>query len=188
MATADIHTVLQVPGRLVINPTNLSAAYPYGGTELGAVHQIAARRVAATYDIAAMEYGGAIVEAVQGGENWAVGAYLRQFDNDAIAAVFPNTSTGTTTKRVGVKHWMNAGSPVRPGSLLSARSVKLLFVPYDVDRHRAVYLYRALPRVEEVWEMALAVDSRVEVPVLFVGIPDSNGKVAVVDYLREITL
>lgn len=188
MATADLHAVLQVPGRLVVNPTSLSAAYPYGGTELGSVHQIGVRRVAATYDVTAMEYGGAIVESIQGGENWALAAYLRQFDNDAIAAVFPNTTTGTSTKRVAVSHWMNAASPVRPGSLVSSRSVKLLFVPYDVDRHRAVYLYRALPRVEETWEMALAVDTRVEVPVVFVAIPDTGGKVATIDFIREITL
>lgn len=188
MATADLNQCLQVPGRLVINPTSLSAAYPYGGTELGAVHQVGVRRTSASFDITATEYGSAIVETVQGGENWVLGAYLRQFDEDAIAAVFPNTSTGATSKRVKVTHWMDDASPVRPGSLGSARSVKLLFVPYDTDRSRAVYFYRALPRVEEQWEMALAVDARVEVPVLFVAIPDASARVAVVDFLRDITL
>ncbi len=188
MATADLNQCLQVPGRLVINPTDLTAAYPYGGTELGAVHQIAVRRTAGSFDVMASEYGGAVVETIQGGENWALAAYLRGFDNDAISTVFPNTATGTTTKRRGVKHWMDAASPVRPGSLGSARSVKLLFAPYDVDRCRAVYFFRALPRVEETWEMALSVDTRVEVPVVFVAIPNASLKVAVADFLREITL
>lgn len=188
MATADLNQCLQAPGRLVINPTDLSAAYPYGGTELGAVHQIGVRRTAGSFDVIASEYGGAVVETIQGGENWVLGAYLRDFDNDAIATVFPNTATGTTTKRRGVKHWADAASPVRPGAKGSDRSVKLLFAPYDVDRCRAVYFFRALPRVEEQWEMRLAVDERVEVPVLFVAIPDSTLNVAVVDFLREITL
>lgn len=188
MATADLNQCLQVPGRLVINPSDLSAAYPYGGTDLGAVHNIVARRTSGTFDVTASEYGGAVVESIQGGENWVLGAYLRQYDNDAISTVFPNTATGTSTKRPGVKHWLDAASPVRPGALGSARSVKLLFAPYDVDRCRAVYFYRALPRVEETWEMSLSVDTRVEVPVLFVAIPDASLRCVVNDFLREITL
>ncbi len=146
MASTDLPSVLQVPGRLVVAPTNLSAAYPYGGTELGAVHRIAVRRVAASFDVMATEYGGAVVETIQGGENWALAATLRQYDDDAVSTVFPNTALGTTTKRRAVKHWADAASPVRPGSLVSSRAVKLLFAPYDVDRHRALRHDRRLLR------------------------------------------
>jgi hypothetical protein len=188
VATSDLHQVLQVPGRLCINPTSLTSAFPHGGTALGTVHQVGVQIASGFFDVTAEEFGDQVVESIFTGEQWGLAAVLRQFDEDAIAAVFPNTTTGTTSKRVTVRHWSDASSPNRPGHKLSGRSVKLLFSPLDSDRNRAVIFYRALPRVAEQLELMHAVDRRVEVPVVFLAIPDATMRVARSDFLRDMAV
>lgn len=188
MSTADLNQSLSAPGRLVINPTSLSGSFPYGGTQIGEVRDVRVVITGGWFDVEAEEFGGAIVESVWSGENVALGCYLRQFDETAVATVFPNTKTGTTTKRVAVTHYMDAASPVRPGHLLSSRGVKLLFVPFDVDRVRAVYFSRALPRTNESVALQRALGVREEIPALFLAIPNASGKVYQIDFIREITL
>ena len=188
MSTADLHQSLTSPGRLVINPTDKTAAFPYGGTQIGEVREVRAVITGGWFDVEAEEYGGAIVESVWSGENVAIGCYLRQFDETAVAAVFPNTKTTGTSKRVAVTHWSDAASPVRPGHLLSSRSVKLLFVPFDVDRVRCVYFSRALPRTNESVALQKALGVREEIPALFLAIPSTTSKVYQIDFLRDLTL
>lgn len=188
MSTADLHQSLTAPGRLVINPTDKTAAFPYGGTQLGEVRDVRAVITGGWFDVEAEEYGGTIVESVWSGENVALGCFLRQFDETAVATVFPNTKTGTTTKRVAITHYMDAASPVRPGHLLSSRGVKLLFVPFDVDRVRCVYFSRALPRTNEAATLQRALGVREEIPALFLAIPSASAKVYQIDFLRELTL
>lgn len=188
MSAADLNQALSAPGRLVINPTDLTATYPYGGTQLGETREVRAILTGGWFDVEAEEYGGAIVESVWSGENVALGCFLRQFDETAVATVFPNTKTGATTKRVAITHWMDAASPVRPGHLLSARGVKLLFVPFDVDRIRCVYFSRATPRTNEVVALEKALGTREQTPAVFLAIPSAAAKVYQIDFLREITL
>ncbi len=188
MSTADLNQALTAPGRLCVNPTSLSGSFPYGGTALGETRGIQVRIFGGYFDVEAEEFGGAIVESVWSGENVALGGYLRQFDETAIGKVFPNTAVGTTTKRVGMRHWMDASTPSRPGHLLSSRSCVLLWVPLDVDRVRSVILYRALPAVEAQLTLSKALGAREEIPFVFSGIPDSTMRVYKMDFLREISL
>lgn len=188
MAAADLNQCLAAPGLLCMNPTDLTAAFPHGGTALGEVYMARALFTSAYFDITAEEYGNRAVDSVYSGENIAFSCVLRQFDESAVAAVFPNTATGTTSQRVSVKGWEDAASPVRPGHLGSSRSVKLLFSPLDPDRCRALILYRALPRVGESLDLRFAFDARQEVPALFLAIPDASGRCWRLDYMRDLAV
>ena len=189
MALADLPQIMQVPGRLCITPTNLALPFPHGGTALGEVHNAVVMPTQSWFTVRAEEFGALPVETVFSGESWAFGCTLRQWDNDAMAAVFPNITTGATTKRAGVRHWLDqSSSQKRPGAIGSAMGVKLLFSPLDPDRNRAVILYRAIPRVGEALSLALAFDTRQEVPVLFVAIPDSTSRLGRIDFLRELSV
>jgi hypothetical protein len=188
MSTADLAQVLQTPGRLCISPTSLSGSFPYGGTSLGSVREIRVARTSGYYDVSAEELGGQVVESVWSGENYALGCYLRQWDETALGTVFENTLTTGTSKHVAVKHWMDASGGTEPGGLLSARSVKLLFVPDDTDRNRSVIFYRALPRLAEVTEILMNVRNRVEFPAVFLAIPDATSRVCRIDFLRDLAV
>lgn len=189
MATADLNQCLAVPGRLCINPTDLTTAFPHGGTALGEVYGARGMFTSGYFDVTAEEYGNRVVESVYSGENIAFAAILRQWDEAAVGAVFPNTTaSGTKSQRVSVKGWEDAASPVRPGHLASGRSVKLLFSPLDSDRCRALILYRALPRVADSLDLRFQLNVRQEIPVMFLGIPDTSSRVFRVDFLRDLAV
>jgi len=188
MSTLDLAQVLQTPGRLCIGPTTLTTTFPYGGTALGSTREIRVVRTTGYYDVDAEELGGQVVESVWSGENYALGCYFRQWDETALGTVLENTTTGSTSKRVTVKHWMDNSGGTEPGALLSARSVKLLFVPDDPDRNRAVIFYRALPRTADVVEHFMNIRNRVETPAVFLAIPDSQSRVYRCDFIRDLSV
>jgi len=189
VSARDLNDVVQVPGRLCINPTNLATDFPHGGTELGTVRECYVEDLTTTWEVRAEEYGGEVVESVYTGSGYAFGCILRQFDDTALSTIFPNTVLGTVTQRRGI-YWpqKTGGSAVREGHLLSSRSVKLLFSPLDSVRNRAVYFFRALPRVAETARVMLSFKDRAEIPVIFLAIRDSAGQGTAIDFLKNITL
>jgi len=188
VSTADLSQVLQTPGRLCIGPTSFSGSFPYGGTALGSTREIRVIRTSGYFDVTAEELGEQVVESVWCGEQYALGCYFRQWDETALGTVLENTTTGTTSKRVTVKHWMDNSGGTEPGALLSARSVKLLFVPDDPDRNRAVIFYRALPRTADVVEYFQNIRNRVETPAVFLAIPDATSRVCRIDFIRDLAV
>lgn len=160
------------PGKLVANPTSLTAAYPGGGTELGIVQDIVIMVEQPYKDIQAEEFGGQRVEAIITREGCSVGAILRSWDKDAIAAVFPNTAAGATTG----KRQVTAPGSVRPGAKMSDRSLVLVFWPDDRDRHPFFVMYRALPALKETVELQMKLDEEFGLPLLFVGIQDTSSR------------
>ena len=108
MATEDLAEVLSAPGRLCIGPTDLSAAFPHGGTALGSVREVELGRTYAWYDVTAEEFGQIVVERFLTHEACFIRGILRQYDPDAVGALFPNVRTGTKTREAGMLHWLDA--------------------------------------------------------------------------------
>ena len=78
MATARVRDILRIPGRLVINPTNLNSAFPHGGTELGLTRDAEMRFGITTSLVTAEEWGQAPVEAVYTGESAVFAAVWKE--------------------------------------------------------------------------------------------------------------
>lgn len=190
MGARDPRKIAAVPGRLVKDPTSLATTFPYGGTVLGTYRDVVFRPAPTYFEVIAEEYGSAVADVVYMGEAPFVACVLRHFDEEALAAYFPNlTSTGTVTKRKGVVGPSpDPAATVRAGASLSSRSLKLLFVPDDPDRNRALVIYKAIPRVAESVEVAFQFDRTQEVPVIFTGIPDATGRGYALHFLRDMTL
>jgi len=183
MSTPNARDVLHVPGRLVKNPTSLSLVFPHGGTALGIVRAIVFKPEAKYRSIHAEEFGEK-VEHVYIGEGVVVSAVLRAYDSDAIQTIFQNTSVGSVTgERV-----VNQPGSNRAGSLLSAQSIKLLFVPNDPNRHPGFVLYRALPMVSESAEFNFKLDEPFEIGMVFAGIRDTSNRVYQLAKFKDITL
>ena len=64
MSTGSVRDVLRVPGKLVINPTDITAAFPHGGTELGLTRDSEMRFGIKTELVHAEEWGNQPVESV----------------------------------------------------------------------------------------------------------------------------
>lgn len=186
MASPDLNEVLNAPGRLVWNPTNLATAFPHGGSALGSTRQSLLQRTDVRSEIRDEAFGQEVSEVVWCGENWVMATILRQYDADAVATVFPNTSTGTVAKRKIVSG--STTSTNRPGLLLSANAGKLLFSPLDPDRVPAVLFYKAIPLTDETLRINLALDKRLEYGAVFLAIRHSSLGLLQYAFLKDMTL
>lgn len=185
--TPNPRDILRVPGRLSYGATNLLTAYPHGGTALGNVRAIRAVPGRKYEFIRAEEFGGERVEVIDvGGDGWAMTAILRGADDDAYAAIFPNSSVGSVSQHRLVTE--ASGSTNRAGRLLASAGIKVVFTPDAIEDHPFFVLHRAIPMLDAAAELALALSDPLEVAVAFIGVRDSNGRSASMGRRRDITL
>lgn len=172
MATADPLSALEVPGRLVKNPTNLAGSFPYGGTELGLLKDVAWELVDVYQRHRAEEFGVAVMGDLWCGEAFSLAFALRSLDDDALAAVWPNTRVGAVSQ-----HRVLYGPGTRkPGMLTeTAKAAALLFVPDDLQNHDAVMLPRALPRRDRLSRVPLHLNGEQLLGSTWLAIPGANG-------------
>lgn len=176
MASPKARNVRFIPGKLVKDPTNLAAAYPYGGTELGLTAAVLFKPGVMSRQHGAEEFGGAYIENTFIGEVALLSCTLRGFDADALGRVFPNVSTGSVTGRAGIDGRVSAGGNL-PGYRMSNKAMKLLWVPDDIDECEALLLYSAIPGVEETAALAKSYSEEFGVPVFFLGGVDSQKRI-----------
>jgi hypothetical protein len=189
MAAPSAQNIKRVPGTLVENPTNLAIAPPHGGTILGLTRSMIFKPGIRSTQVTAEELGGTAVEAYYTGENVVFTAILREFDPDAITAIFPRATVGASGDPM-IEYQPDGSHQARPGMRLSTKAIKLLFVPKATDSHPYIIVYKALPAVEETLELMLAFNHELGVPVMFYGIPDdaSSRKVYQIGRKEDISL
>jgi hypothetical protein len=183
----NVINVRRVPGRLCFNTTDLSIAYPHGGTGLGVIKELKVKPSKSYYPIKAEELGNEIVDYIDGGESWIIGCLLRSFDKDAILKLFPSAEIGSQTQEALIKH-PAVNTAIRAGNLASTRGIKLLFSPDDTIRQPFVIFYNAIPLVDETAEMNLEVEIDWTIGMIFSGIRDSAGKVMAMGFKGDFSL
>ncbi len=172
MAAADIAKVLSVPGFLCVNPTDLSVAFPCGGTALGAAHQIYVMDDAVYSEVPAEEWGGEPADLLFVRETLRLMVTFRGDDADAVAAWAPNYTT--VSSRKGASYLGTATK--RPGSLMADRAVKLLFYPDQPTVSQGVLIYRAIPFIAKGARRELGHKKIREYSVGFLGIRRESDK------------
>lgn len=189
MAAANVQDVLRVPGRLVKDPTDITADFPHGGTELGLTRDAEMRFGIRTALVTAEEWGQQAVESIYAGESAVFAAVLREWDNDAIALMFPNTGTGPTSEANKTILGRVSGAGVnRAGYLLSTQSAVILFSPLAVDRHPMVIIRKAIPMVEETSMLSLSLAEELGIGVVWQAIPNATGQVYDIGRREDLTL
>ena len=160
MASRDQTDVIRAPGRLYLN-----------GTELGIVRAIHLDLVQTQFRIHLEEYD-ETGEVILGGQRYRLFTILRQWNDDALTAVFPNVE-GTTGKK-GVAY---PGS-IRAGRLASAHAGAgaLVYAPNDPVNHPRVVFRRALPLFDEEMRLYFSIARELGIPVMFEGIRDAGDK------------
>lgn len=184
MAAADPLQALRVPGRVVKGVTSFSGSFPYGGTELGQLLDVAWALTQIVQRTRAEELGAQVVGLGFYGEAFAVSFGLRSLDDDAIAAVFLNTRAGTVSQ-----HRVIYGPGTnRPGTLIeTVLATNLLFVPDDVDNHPCVWLPRAVPKPDRLERVPLHLDGEHVIGSTWLALPGSNGKAYEIGRLVDLT-
>lgn len=184
MGSPDVLRVINVPGRLCYGPSSLATAFPHGGTAIGTTRAGKLIRYATEKEIRDEAFGTEIRDVVLSGENYAFACILREWDDDAIALMFPNTAAGAVSQHKVVE---TPGSN-RPGLLLSAKKVVLLFSPDDPERVPATLLYAALPRIAKQQEWDTAFGKRWETTVSFTAVRDSSSRIHKTGMLKDLAL
>lgn len=184
MATSDPLSALEVPGRLVKGPTDLTGSYPYGGTELGLLRDVWWELVDVYQRHTAEEFGARVVGDLWSGEAFSLAFALRSLDDDALAAVWPNTRVGEVSQH----RVLYGPGPRRPGMLTeTAKAAALLFVPDDVQNHDAVLLPRALPRRDRLSRVPLYLGGEQLLGSTWLAIPGANGLAYEIGRLVDLT-
>lgn len=188
MSTPDISNVFSVPGRLSHSPSDLSTAYPHGGTAIGTVGKLTPYPRDPAFPLRAVEWGNAVYDVVEGGNDWVVTAELREvLDADALAAIFPCYTTGRSG---GPILKVKAGTDAqRAGVVLgTAFSRVVVFTPDSPDQHPWLILRRAVPAIQATAELALRGNDELRWPVMWYATPDANKDVLDFGLRRDLTL
>lgn len=187
MTAPNVSKMLRIPGKLSHSPTSLATAYPHGGTALGTV-SVALRFVEPTFLVTAEEWGGCVVELIDGGLQPVLDVEIREVaDPDSLAAVFPCYAAGAAggpTLVYSVDSTAHRAGR-RIGDTLSR---VLVFTPDNVEEHPWIIFRRAVPALRESVEMTLRGNSTAALRVLWYATPDSNKKVLDWGRRRDLVL
>jgi len=168
----SLNELLRSPGRLCVNPTDLSTDYPHGGTDLGNIRKCFSRPVLRYYRVRAEEFGGRMVERTHFAEGEIVSVVFRGMNDEALQRSFPNSEEGDTTgHRLLFSPAADDDNENRDGTRDSERAFSLCFSPDDRDNGVTVLLQKCLPMLEESYQLALQAKVDVEHAVVFETIP-----------------
>lgn len=188
MATGHPRNYLQLSGRLVKDPTSLAAAFPHGGTALGDA-RLLRFELGPGYDaIRAEEFGGVAVEFLHRTPEAVLATVLREYDSDAIGAIFPQVATGATTGKAVISGKAFGAGHVSPGALASARAFKLLVSPVDREFHPALVIYNAIPLIDVAAALQFELSQEFGLAVVFRAVPNSSGQLYSLGMMDDLVL
>ncbi len=175
MSTASTRGILRIPGRLCYGASlDLTAAFPHGGTAIGMCRDIVFHPGVKTLTDEAEEFGGVVTKAYFAGEKPFLSCVLRDFDNDWISTVFPNTSAGVVTGDRVISSKPGDDTENRAGTGITA--IKLCVSPHSPNRHPFVVLMAAFPAVDETQELQFSLGEEVGLAGVFWAGVDTSGR------------
>lgn len=185
MSAASTDAIFRNPGTIIKDPSSLTPG-SYGGTTLGTTRMVRFREGVKTHPITAEEWGGQAADFIRSGEGAILAAILRGADVDAWTNVMTGTSTGTSGNPKTLPTLSTQAH--RPGSLMSLRECKILFVPDSPQTYPAVLLYAAIPCVDESAQLSLSLDADFEIGAVWKCIPDASYRTFAIGKLEDLTL
>lgn len=167
---------IHVPGRLCANPTDLGAAFPHGGTDLGSVVAHDFFPQAINPDVEDESLGGERTETLLACERALYQVILGGFSSAMAVRVLARSIAGGGG--------YGAGDDSR---LASAREFVLLFSPRYADRHPGLIIWRACGSWRESTQLALAANREIGAAAAFRGLRDATKGVYEINRLSEMT-
>lgn len=188
MAVGNTGNLVFASGQLCYAPLNLlnPNTFPFGGTPLGLVKNVVVQVSRKTVPIREEPFGPMPFDAIDLGETWVMTGSFRTYDEDVVSQVFASVVTGAGTGTKGV-FYPNANT-FRTGGLLSARGIKLLLAPDDVENQRFFYGYNAVPLTDEDAKMPFQRGEEWVVPFKFIFLPDASNRTVAYQMREDITL
>lgn len=161
MSARDPMRIFQLPGRWVESPTDLSAAYPYGGTELGYMGQ-AALIVNQTYEpVRCDEHGNEVQGLVRQPSTGTLSVVLRQWDKDLYDRVFPASTVSQDNDGLEFR----VRGAYENAALLTTGN-DLLFAPDD-PQSPAFLAYNPVICIDQTATLNMRLDAEVNLGLVF---------------------
>lgn len=182
MAAPDGDTSVLSAGRLAYGCSDLSAAWPHGGTGLGLIGQVflfPQRRWAAL----TFEETNSTGEVLWLGGDLTVSLTAEGWDEAAQAVLNPNTasSSGRT-----IVEW--PGSDYTAGAPITALS-NVVFTPWDTTNGKGFVIYRAVAVPDLNQALAFAAGRFLEVPAVLIAVPgDSSDRLGKLGKFSDLSL
>jgi len=184
VAAGAASRVIRSPGRLVVEPANLSTEFPYGGIEVGKSQGFALTPLGSPF-LVMCEALGEATDVLEGENRWAFSVFLRGWDSDAIRYLLPEGyDQGTVTRHATY----SVPGTATPGESALDRSLVLIYVPDDTIQSPAVLLYRAIPDWSDGAELAFQRGQELGLPLTFECVRDDNGQILAIGRLPDLSL
>ena len=184
MTAGHASRVLRAPGRLVANPTDLSVAYPYGGTELGLTRVVVLLSQGAGFRVESEALGEA-TDVLEESNHFVMSCFLRGWDDDAMKHLLADHYDAGAVSGHAV---VTIPNRARPGSSALVRAKILLYVPDDLVGAPALLIYRGVPDIPAGAEIAFQRREELGVPITVDCIRDSNGNILQVGRFADLSL
>lgn len=184
MTSGTVARTIRAPGRLVVAPTNLATAYPYGGTEVGLTQLCVLQPKGVPFRVVAEGLGEA-TDVLEANNEFVFACFLRGWDDDAVAQFLSGGYAAGSTSKHAV--WSVPGT-VTPGASALSRAKVLLYVPDDVIHVPALLIYRGVPDWSLGAEVALQRRSEVGLPIAVDCIRDANDNILSLGMLADLSL
>lgn len=184
MAAGSAAQLLRVPGRMVIDPTDLSVVYPYGGTEIGLVRQVVVQPLGTGLRVTSEPLGDA-TDVLEADTRHVVACFVRGWNDDALRLLFPDQYDAGAISGHAVYTVPNR---VRPGSSTLSRARRFLYVPDDVVRAPALLVDRGLPDWSPGAELAFQRGAELGLPLAVECIRTAAGRILSIGRLADLTL
>ena len=188
MATANPRNIRRFRGRISWIPTDLTTAFPHGGTELGTIRDSIFTFGIKYEEIRAEEYSNVTTEYVYDGSHGALAVILREFDNDALGVIFPDTPTGAATGGQILRGAVSGSGVTLGGTMASTRSNILVVSPQSPDTEEFLILYNAIPLVDEAAQLQYSAGHEVGMAVVFRAAPDGTHRQWNIGKRRDLSL
>lgn len=190
-SAANAQAILNQPGRIVVAPTDLSAAFPYGGDYLG--HFDGGLQLQTRPSVHALtcpdQRPYPYLYVWSGWEEITGIGVAREWNQATVQMAFPGM-----TKVSGTERKIQFPGSLR--GLMNPEATKLIFVPDETDHESiqwAVYFRVAVPLIGESMALAFGYNDPTRLPLVWRFEPDqSHGteaeEIGVIDRLANISL
>lgn len=186
MAAGSVARVLRAPGRLVVGANKAFAEndYPYGGTEVGKVSQVAIQPIGVPFRVQ-YESLGEVGDVLEANKQYLFGCFLRGWDDDAVQRFLTGGYEIGDETQHAVFH--EPGARV-PGRSAYGRAIVLTYVPDDQIRVPAVHIYSGIPIWTENAELAFQRAEELGIPISVECLRDSGGDILRIGRLPDLAL
>lgn len=184
MAAGSAARVLRAPGRLVVDPTDLGIAFPYGGTQVGLVRLVVLQTLGANFRVES-EMLGEATDVLESPNRYVMGCMLRGWDDDAMRLLIAdNYDAGAVSGHAVI----TIPNRQRPGASGLARARTLLYAPDDPVNAPALLIHRGIPEWGGGSQLSFSRAEELGMPLTVECLRNDAGVILQIGRLADLTL